>query len=323
MEFADSNALPLEVAATNDVALDIRELVLRAPGGEALPRFEPGAHIQLRVETAPGVRAWRAYSLVGDPEARTEYRIAVLYERDGRGGSRFVHEQLGVGTSVHVLPPANEFQLTPGAGHTVLIAGGIGVTPILSMTRELARRGASFEVHYVARVPQRMAFRGELESLAPGRVTVYFDQVPEPRPLVLGDVLANAASGKHMYVCGPPGMIRAAFATARELGWADHQLHAESFGAKKKAGDRPIDVELARSGFSVHVNEDQTVLEALLEAGVWAPHDCLRGECASCTTRVLEGEPDHRDICLTDELRRDHMTTCVSRVHGDHLVLDL
>ena len=136
-------------------------------------------------------------------------------------------------------------------------------------------------------------------------------------------MLVNPDPEKHMYVCGPPGMIRAAFTTARELGWADHQLHAESFGAKKKAGDRPIDVELARSGFSVHVSEDQTVLEALLEAGVWAPYDCLRGECASCMTRVLEGEPDHRDICLTDEMRQDYMTTCVSRVHGDRLVLDL
>lgn len=320
---AGDGALPLQVAAIRDEAEAIRSFELRHAAGSRLPPFDTGAHLTLEVELPDGTLAPRQYSLLGDPSDRDCYRIAVLREDAGRGGSRFLHDRISPGSQLRAAAPENGFPLLPGAEHTILIAGGIGITAILGMARALERAGASFELHYVARTPDRMAFRETIATLAGARARFYHSEPPWCRPLVLADVLRAPHAGGQVYVCGPTGLIRAASAAAAQAGWSRRQVHFEGFGPKQRAGDHPITVHLARSGITVNVVAGQTILDALLDAGVWAPYECRRGTCASCMTPVVSGLPDHRDLCLSDALREHHICTCVSRATSDHLTLDL
>ncbi len=224
---------------------------------------------------------------------------------------------------MEVSEPRNDFPLASHASHSILIAGGIGITPILPMLRKLIADGASFEIHYAARAREAMAYDREVERLAGDLATLYFGGRAGDTPLDLPALLSAPADGAHVYVCGPAGLIRAVQDTALEKGWRPDQIHFESFGGSAKTDDRPLQVELARSQMSLEIPASQSILDALLEAGVWATYDCKRGECGMCMTPVLQGEPDHRDVFLTESDRERFMCTCVSRAKSERLVLDL
>ncbi len=219
--------------------------------------------------------------------------------------------------------PNNDFPQASHASHSILIAGGIGMTPILAMLRKLVSDGASFDVHYAARAPESMAYGNEVERLAGDRATLYFGGRAGDAPLDLTALLSTPTDATHVYVCGPAGMIRGARDIASRQSWRPEQIHFESFGGSAQADDRPIQVELARSQMSLEVAASQSILDAMLEAGVWAQYECKRGECGMCMTPVLEGEPDHRDVFLTESDRERFMCTCVSRAKSEGLVLDL
>ncbi len=314
--------MKLKVSRIREVAEDVRSFELRSFGGEELPAFAPGSHLVIQVEP-DGRTEKRRYSILSDAADRTRYEIAVLRESSGRGGSRFMHEAVGEGDLMEVSEPRNDFPQAAHASHSILIAGGIGITPILAMLRKLVSDEASFDIHYAARAPESMAYGNEVERLAGDRATLYFGGRAGEAPLDLTALLAAPIDETHVYVCGPAGMIRAARNLASKQGWRPEQIHFESFGGSAQADDRPIRVELARSQMSLQVAASQSILDAMLEAGAWAQYECKRGECGMCMTPVLEGEPDHRDVFLAESDRERFMCTCVSRAKGDRLVLDL
>jgi ferredoxin-NADP reductase len=247
----------------------------------------------------------------------------VLLESDGRGGSRFMHEQVKENDIIQVEAPRNDFPLANDASHSILIAGGIGITPILSMLRSLVGQQASFEVHYAARSATDLAYRSEVEMLSSGQAHLYVSEGPNSGRLNLNELLSDPRPGVHVYVCGPARMIEAVREISARYGWNPDQIHFESFGARSTANDREITVRLAESGRTILVPPPQTILDALLEANIQVPYDCKRGECGMCVTQVLDGQPDHRDVCLTRDEREVSMCLCVSRARGRNLVIDL
>lgn len=294
--------------------------LVRADGGP-LPPFEAGAHIDVQV----GGQV-RQYSLCNAPHETHRYLIGVLRDPASRGGSLAMHEAVHAGSALTISAPKNHFPLVDAA-HTLLIAGGIGVTPILAMAEALASKGAAFDMHYCARSPARAAFRERLAASGfAGQVHFHYDDGDAAQKLNLPALLATP-SDTHLYVCGPAGFIGAVLDVAREQGWPEAQLHVEYFSAAAAdtTGDQPFDVKLASSGKVLTVPAGRSVLQVLAEQGVDIPYSCEQGVCGTCLTRVLSGEPDHRDMYLTDEERaaNDQFTPCCSRARSPLLVLDL
>lgn len=220
---------------------------------------------------------------------------------------------------LEVEAPRTGFALAD-ARHSILIAGGIGVTPILSHARALARRGASFEVHYAAHTRERMAFRDAVVGYSCGRAFCYISS--ENRRMDIASILKSSPTESHIYVCGPPGLVDSVRETAAGLGLKPDQIHVERFGASWIATDESVHLELTLSGLTLDVPVGQTLLEAMEAAGVWVPYDCRRGECHICMTQVVDGQPVHRDHCLSQAERETTMTPCVSWARGS-LVLEL
>jgi vanillate O-demethylase ferredoxin subunit len=319
-------ALELVVAASRDLAAGIRSLTLKRADGGDLPGFTAGAHIDVEVTLADGTVATRSYSIASAPGERSFYEIGVLRERQGAGGSAFMHDRLAPGTRLRASEPRSHFPLAADAAEHLLIAGGIGITPILAMLRVLAAEGRRFEMHYCARSPAAMAFRDEVAALAGARAHFHFDGGDPARGLDLRAVLAAPQPGRHVYLCGPKAMIEAGIALCRNAGWPAERVHFEFFAeAAAEIGDQPIELALAKSGRTLIVAADQTILAALIEAGLDPLSDCRRGECGVCVTGVLAGEPLHRDHYLTDAEKRagKSMCVCISRAQSKRLVLDL
>ncbi|AKJ09452.1 ferredoxin [Streptomyces incarnatus] len=296
------------------VAEGVLTLTLRDPLGGELPAWEPGAHVDLLL--GPGLE--RQYSLCGDPAERTAWRIAVLREQDGRGGSAHVHEQVGEGGKVRVRGPRNHFRLEPAPRYR-FVAGGIGITPILPMLAAAERAGADWSLLYGGRTRASMAFTGELARYG-GRVTLAPQD--ETGLLDLGPVLDDPPDGTLVYCCGPGPLLDAV-----EERCPAGVLRVERFQPKdRQAGeDEEFEVVLARSGRTVTVPPAVSVLDAVRAAGVEVLYSCTEGTCGTCETDVLEGAPDHRDSVLAEEERSagDTMMICVSRCRGARLVLDL
>jgi cytochrome P450/ferredoxin-NADP reductase len=323
-EWSSRAAVSLTIAEIDGVAGEVVAVSLVHPDGEELPAWRPGAHLEVRL---PSGRI-RQYSLCGDPAETTRYRIAVLREPAGRGGSTELHELAQAGATLTVHGIRNRFPLLD-AQEYLLIAGGIGVTPILAMARELAGSKARFRVVYGGRSRTSMAFTEELEELAGAALTL----LPEDesgRP-DLTALLAEAPAGTAIYCCGPPPMIAAAEAAAASLG-LENQLHVERFAAGDDlelafdaADNTAFDVVLARSGTTLHVPADRRLIEVLREAVPGLTYDCEKGYCGACETRVLAGTPEHRDSLLTETERAEggSMMICVGRCRTDRLVLDL
>jgi vanillate O-demethylase ferredoxin subunit len=317
------NDLQLIVRARTQEADGVCSFELEPPMGGELPPFTAGAHIDVHVH--PGIV--RQYSLCSDPLERSRWRIAVLREPQSRGGSSGMHEEVHPGATLRVSEPRNLFALV-AARHSLLVAGGIGVTPILAMAKTLRREGDSFELHHCARSPARTAFRAEIGSEFGARAHFHFDDGEPAQKFNAEAVLSGAHGETHLYVCGPAGFMDHVLATAHRLGWAEDRLHREYFSAPAaptSAVDGAFVVRLARSGIALNIPPNKSVLEVLLGAGIDILFSCESGVCGTCATRVLEGTPNHRDAYFTDAERAkgDQFTPCCSRSMSPMLVLDL
>lgn len=317
-----TNELKVRVARRIEEAEGVCSFELVAEDGNALPAFTAGAHIDVHVATG----LIRQYSLSNDPSERHRWRIAVLREATSRGGSAGMHESVQPGDVLRVSEPRNHFRLVD-APRTLLLAGGIGVTPILAMARTLHAQGRDFAFHYCGRSAGRMAFLEELTAAEfAGRVFLHADDVPAQK-FHAEQVLAEPAADGHLYVCGPNGFMDHVLGTAKRLGWADANLHREYFAgvATALASDGSFEVRVASTGLSCQVPAGKTVIEVLAAHGVEVQTSCEAGVCGTCLTRVLEGTPDHRDSFLTDgeHAANDQFTPCCSRALSPLLVLDL
>jgi vanillate O-demethylase ferredoxin subunit len=303
----------------------IRAIKLARPHGEPLPSWEAGAHVKIRLPDG----GERSYSLINtslDPAATTRphvYRLGVRLEQPSQGGSQFMHK-LNVGDILSVSTPRNNFPLEPTSKPVVLLAGGIGVTPVLSMAATLAASERSYRFIYAGRSRDQLAFLGESEALNRDRLTIHTDDVAG-----IFDVKALMASltgGEPLYLCGPKPMIDTAIKSAKELGWADGRLRFEIFATVTPVeGDQPFEVVLNSSGKTFLIPAGKTILSVLLEAGEDPLHDCQRGDCGICQVSVIEGTPDHRDYILSDTEKAAGkvMQICISRSKTPRLVLDL
>ncbi|MBN3851136.1 MULTISPECIES: PDR/VanB family oxidoreductase [Burkholderiaceae] len=290
--------------------------------GAPLPPFTAGAHIDVFIR--PGLV--RQYSLCNAPRERHQYVIAVLQDPQSRGGSVAMHT-IDEGDIVEISEPRNHFSLVDGATRSVLVAGGIGITPILSMVYQLHEDDASFELHYCARDTARMALRDDLEALGlADRAHLYLDA--EGTRINFEQVLGQPEQGAHLYVCGPSGFIAAVLDAAKTFGWNANNVHREHFGLPQTGtdtGGSPFTVRLARSGASVTVMPEESIVKALARIGVEIPVSCEQGVCGTCLTRVLDGIPEHRDAYLMENEKavNDQILPCCSRAVSDVLVLDI
>lgn len=311
--------MQLKVTAIQTRSIGVKSFELRPIEPLPLPQFEPGAHIRI---TLPQIKLGdntRAYSLVSDPTDRTRYEIAVLHVEPSKGGSALMHNDVKVGDVLEVTGPRNDFRIEDSKAHSILIAGGIGVTPILSLARELARNDSSMEVHYVGKGQDRMPYKDELLALSQSQTHLYFSR----RELKLYRIIRSDRTAAHIYVCGPHGLIEAVREAAEQAGIAASRLHFESFGYRRQPQDQPVEVELRTSGISLWVEPGRPLIEAIEAVGAWIPSDCRKGECGTCITSILEGAVDHRDHCLTIEQRQTLLCPCVSWARTNKLTLDL
>jgi vanillate O-demethylase ferredoxin subunit len=297
---------------------------LAAEDGQPLPAFSAGSHVDVQV--ADGLT--RQYSLCNDSAETHRYLIGVLREPASRGGSTAMHDRVQVGDVISISAPKNHFALAHEARSHLLLAGGIGITPILCMAERLAQTGADFELHYCTRSPARTAFAQRIRGSAfAACVSFHHDDGDAAQKIDIASLLAQPAPGRHVYVCGPKGFMDAVLGTARANGWPEPQLHFEFFTADvaPRDADEAFDVKLASSGRVVHIPKGMTVLNALADAGVIVPSSCEQGVCGTCITRVIEGVPDHRDMYFTPEEQAANaeFTPCCSRSRTPLLVLDL
>ncbi|WSQ14626.1 PDR/VanB family oxidoreductase [Streptomyces sp. NBC_01231] len=325
------NAATLTVSAKEDVAEGVVALTLAHPDGARLPDWTPGSHIDLALPWGPhrsneagsGGGATRQYSLCGDRWDAHTYRIAVLRDPAGRGCSAHVHDRLRAGDRVGVGGPRNHFPLVPSEKY-LFIAGGIGITPLLPMMRQAELLGADWQLLYGGRTRSSMAFREELTAAHGERVHV----VPQDELglLDLAAWLGTPRPDTKVYCCGPAPLLAAVEAAC--AAWPPYALRVERFTAAAQTAsvrDAPFEVELRRTGRSITVTPEVSVLDAVRRAGADVLSSCEQGTCGTCLTPVLEGQPDHRDSVLADHERaaNDCMFLCVSRSCGDRLVLDL
>lgn len=326
--------LPLRISSIESATGFIKLLRLASAENSTLPGFPPGAHIQIELPSGANITSggtWRSYSLINfDPTFDTtaparEYVIGIRREDEGRGGSLYIHHSFKVGDVVNVRVPTNNFPLTPHPG-ALLLGGGIGVTPIISIASELARLHFRFDFHYSGRSTDQLAFIDTLKSLFGDQLHLHSDDDDATR-LDIAQLLNSHNPSQPIYVCGPKGMIDAVISIAENLGWAKTDIHYELFTeSAAQEGDQPFEVELKSSGKTITVPADESLLETLEANGVDMMYDCRSGYCGLCSVIVLAGEIDHRDTYLSadDQAKGDVMQACISRAKpGSRLILDL
>lgn len=310
--------MPLRIASITDVARGIRSFELVQPDGTELPPFTPGSHV--KVETPSG--ALRKYSLCNDPAERHRYVITVKREDTGQGGSRSMHQAAKVGDTLPTSLPDNAFPLVEKARSYIFIAGGIGITPILSMIRSFGELPpAPWKLYYLTRDPASTAFLDELKQL--GRnVVIHHDHGDPGQSYDLWPVLEKPNTG-HVYCCGPRPLMEA----VRDMSghWSPKSIHFESFneGGGVRPDDKPFTVRLEKSAREFEVAVGKSILDTLREHGCNAPSSCESGTCGTCRTTLLEGEADHRDMVLMPEEMQTQIMICVSRAKSTRLVIDL
>ena len=307
------------VADIVQIADDVRQITFAVDG--AVPRFDPGSHSNFRVEI-DGQVANRTYTVV--PAPCGHIAVAVKLHPQSRGGSRFMWS-LETGQAVRLTLPENRFELSWRAGHYLLLAGGIGITPIYGMARALAARGASLRVVYGARSRGLMAFADELSRLLGDRLVLRDNSAGEH--IDLAAEFARLPDDAECYLCGPIGMLEAAKSAWVEAGRPVSRLRYEVFGDSGLFAEKSFSVDILNRDITVSVRSDQTLLDALLGAGVDMIYDCQRGECGLCAVKVLEkdGEIDHRDVFFSAEEKAENhrMCACVSRLTEGHAVIDI
>ncbi|MBC8740890.1 oxidoreductase [Paraburkholderia sp. UCT31] len=321
--------LKLRVASVDAPTSLIRSFTLEAGDGALLPGYEPGAHIQVEIPAADGgVAQWRSYSLINtDPRIDTRagvraYRLGIRREDEGRGASRFMHT-LQAGAMLTVRAPVNHFPLAAPPS-VMLIAGGIGITPMAAMAAELNALKRDYSLHFSGRTRDALPFVEELRAFAGERLVLHADD--SATRLSIDALLDGAQVNQPIYVCGPAGMIDAVLAAARQRGWHECDLHYELFSeAAPQEADTAFEIELKSSGKVLSVPAGKSVLDTLLDNGVDVMYDCRSGYCGLCSTQVCGGEIDHRDTYLSDRDKAAGkvMQVCVSRCKSERLVLDL
>lgn len=300
----------------------IKTFELVDPEGLDLPVFSAGSHVDV---TLPDGQL-RQYSLCNSPAERQRYLLGVLRETNGRGGSRQMHDRLVAGDLLQVSMPRNNFPLDESASRHLLIAGGIGVTPLMAMVHRLQVLNADFALHYCTRDAAQTAFYGLLaaDDVAP-HVRFHHDGGVPGRGLDVAALLSNVAPGTHVYCCGPAGLMAAVKAASAH--WPTSQVHFEHFSAPvasaAASGSTAFEVEIASTGAVYPVPPDRSILSVLLDQGVLVDSSCEAGVCGTCTTRYLSGQPDHRDFVLSEAEQREHVMVCVSRSRSPRLKLDL
>jgi cytochrome P450/ferredoxin-NADP reductase len=316
----ESPWLDVVIAAREVAATDIVSLHLQSADGTPLPAHEAGSHVDVQVRSG----LIRQYSLTGDPSDRSRYRLGVLLDPKSRGGSSAIHARFAQGEQIRIGKPRNNFPLDPSARHSILFAGGIGITPMLAMAYALQGQGTSWEMHYCGRTPDKLAFRDELARFG-DRVHLHVDSGPKEQLLDVNAVLADAAPDRHLYVCGPNGFMDFVVGAAEANGWTKPNIHLERFGAEVNTDGAPFTVVARRSGKTFDVQPGQTIADRLTENGVQVQVSCQSGVCGTCLTTVLEGMPDHRDLVQTDleKASNARITVCCSRSRTKTLVLDI
>jgi vanillate O-demethylase ferredoxin subunit len=315
--------LTLVVAKRVEETEDILSVELTRPEGGELPPFDAGAHVDVHVRDG----LVRQYSLCNSPAERHRYRLGILKAQESRGGSSHLHMHLAEGTRLEIGRPRNVFRLREDTRYALLIAGGIGITPLLSMAYRLHAIGTPFELHYCVKSRDKAAFRVELAACPfHSRVVLHCDDGP-PQQRLGPEVFADRDAAD-VYLCGPDGFMDWVTKTAVETGLSPERIHSERFaasGAKDTSGTASFTVTAARSGITVTVDGTTTILDAFRNRGVDIPVSCEQGICGTCLTRVVEGVPDHHDLYQTDSEKaaNTHMTPCCSRSKSAVLVLDL
>jgi len=314
----DAHPLKLKVLSLTTETPSVRGLVFGVEGG--VPSWQAGAHIRISLPGG-GDRPYSLMAMPGLPPG--SLALGVLREEQGAGGSKFMHA-LSVGDVVTATAPVNNFCLHDETAPALLFAGGIGITPILSMAAELKARGVPYRLHYAGRAEGGLAFLAQLRAICAEALSVHYDS--DESCLNIAAALDRAAGDAHVYVCGPAGMIEAVKAAALAKGIPAARIHYELFKAETTAAANvPFDVELRSSGQVIRVGADQSIIQALEQAGVDVLYDCQRGDCGICQCGVIEGVPDHRDVILSDDEKAANkvMQICVSRAKSERLVLDL
>jgi tetrachlorobenzoquinone reductase len=317
---SDAGSIVVRVHGITYQTESIRSFELRDPQNRALPVFTAGGHIELKL----GNGLSRSYSLLNSPSEQNRYVIGVNRHPSSRGGSKWIHANLSVGEFLTVSYPRNHFRLEESASHSILIAGGIGVTPLLSMAQRLAALGKSWELHYCTRDRTSTAFAEELATLgARGKVTLYHSVEPASARLNFDTILQSIPDETHLYCCGPTRMLEDYLAVSS--GRDQSKIHFERFSSGVEVAADDFEVLLARSGRTVRVKEGETILDRLLSEGLDVPYSCREGVCGACETRLIEGEADHRDSILTELERAANNTifVCCSRAKSRTLTLDL
>jgi len=315
--------LELIVTAVRQLTPRIRAFELRDPNDGELPEIEAGSHLQVPLRLADGKMITRHYSIYSDPAGRSAYEIAVLCEEDGTGGARAVHDSFDLGLRLRCDFPQSYFHLHADDRPAVLIAGGIGITPLLSMAHTLRSRGDVMQLHYAARSHREMAFREQILRDFPRELMLYSSADGER--MDVERVFARAPDNALFFVCGPARLIDAVKHVAAAVGVASDRIRFERFMASIPTDSRPVRLELRRSGKELQVSANQTLLDAMLEAGIDAPFSCKTGNCKTCALTVLAGQAEHRDSALSSVEReqRQLVCPCISRAKGDHLALDI
>lgn len=323
MSIACDETLFVRVARKRQEAQGIASFELVHPDGQALPPFSAGAHVDVHL---PGATV-RPYSICSAPHERSRYRLCVLREPASRGGSSALHDAVAEGDVLRIGRPRNLFALAEGASHHLLLAGGIGITPLLSMAHALAHEGARFALHYAVQARGRAALLADIEEegLAP-HTTLYCSSDRPGTRMDIGALVAGAPVGTHVYACGPARFVQAVQEAAAAQGWAGSRVHVERFAAEvvHHDGDAAFELVLARSGRVVPVPAGRTAAEALADAGVAVPTSCEQGVCGTCLLRVTGGQPDHRDLYLSpgEQQANDQFLPCCSRSLTPRLVVD-
>ncbi|MGY1490549.1 PDR/VanB family oxidoreductase [Methylobacillus pratensis] len=316
------SSLKVIVAEIAEAAEGIRRFTLIAADGGELPGFSGGSHVVVSMPAGPRTHR-NAYSLLSPPSDRRNYQIAVRLQENSRGGSRFMHEQVKVGTALEISWPVNLFGISRVGRKHILVAGGIGITPFMSQVHDLLRSGANFELHYAFRSPRHAGFVGELQGLLGGRLVCY-DQ-SQGQALDTATLLSRQPLGTHVYVCGPGGMVDAVLNTASRLGWPEAHVHHEEFLAPPVG--EPFAIRLKQSARVVEVGAEESMLEAMEAAGVDVPYLCRGGACGRCELEVLatDGVIEHHDHYLSEDERRSggKIMPCVSRAKCSFIELNL
>ena len=311
--------VPLRVTRNEKIADGIHLLEFRDAHDAALPEFTAGAHIAIHLPNG----LIRKYSLCNDPAERDRYQVAVKREASGRGGSVDLIDNTKAGDTLMVARPVNDFALPPRATDFLFIAGGIGITPMMAMIRQVQAAGKRFRLFYCSRSPETTAFRDQLSAPdLKDHVMIHYDGGDSSCSLDLKPILAERQNREHLYCCGPRPLMEAVRAMTDH--WSSTAVHFEAFSEAEthKASDRPFKVRLARSGDVLDVPVTKTILEVLREHGLEVPSSCETGTCGTCRTKILAGVPDHRDLVLAEHEKADTIMICVSRAKTDEITID-